>query len=251
MSDSKAQYIANTASYHVKRATTLGHGPLLTGTLVAGLTLLGGIDYVNNDLDTVGTAQQETVMQQLEESKTDVLTNVREYQTALRTQNATPTDENKAVLTQERQELKDASLSFFGQLLTNGSMQDGLDISEADAKTLLQDLKSEARDFNWGTHVNSAIPGIFDNGINYAENLDEVRTEHRSDGTESVSDAFATASNMAYMAERANGDDGLAYFGFVILSIIMGAVAGTTLNGKRYSTNNLRKPTPPAPKKYH
>ena len=251
MSDTKAQYIADTASYHVKRATTLGSGPFWTGTLIAGLAMLGGIDYVNNDLDTDGTAQQETILQELQESKADVLTNVREYQTALRTQNSAPTDQNQAVLEQERQELKDASLSFFGQLLTNGSMQDGLDISEEDAKTLLQDLKSEARDFNWGAHVNSAIPDIFENGIEYAENLDEARAEFRSDGTESVSDAFTTAHNVTYKAMRANKEDPFAYFGFAILALILGGVSGGVLHDQRHKTNRLRKPEAPPPKKYH
>ncbi|TNE31691.1 MAG: hypothetical protein EP349_03515 [Alphaproteobacteria bacterium] len=242
-------YHAKLAGYHIGKKATLGAGPVIGGIAAALLLGTGAIDFINNDLDPTGTDQQQQVLEQLQTQKASLLTQISEYQDLQRQSHATETDET--TLQAAQTSLQESGMRFFADLLTSGSMQHGLDIGEADAKTLLEELKSDAGDFDWGRHVNSAIPDMIAYGIDYAENLDEARADHRHEGTEALAQRFSIASEITADARQANEMDFLGYFIAIMLSALAGLGAGAALDEGGKKMRYASKPTkPPAQPKH-
>jgi len=245
---SQAKYYLETTKYHVRRATTLGAGPVISALTIAATTAFVGVDLLNNDVDQHGTEYRDAVFAELEDNKATMMQDLREYQTILKQKNNSPDADAalSATLDKESDDLKHSSQVFFSTLLTNGSMQDGLDISEQDVKSLLMDISNESRDFNWGVHVDSSIETILENGVNYAGNLDEVRAEHRNDGTQSLSDSFGTAGNLAYDAKKMDESDGFLYFLGGLCTVFLTIFSGLGLSDSgRQRTQYMNKPQKP------
>lgn len=240
-------YRAKLAGYHIGKKATLGAGPVIGGIAAALLLGTGAVDLINNDLDPAGTDLQQQTLEQLQQQKNSLLTQIAEYQDLQRQSHAAGTDD--ATLEAAQSSLQETGMRFFADLLTSGSMQHGLDIGEADAKTLLEELKSDAGDFDWGRHVHSSIPDMIEFGIDYAENLDEARADHRHEGTEALTQRFSIASDIVTDAKKANEMDPLAYFALLMLSLLGGLGAGAALDegGKkmRYASKPEKPPQQP------
>lgn len=193
-------YHAKLAGYHIGRHVTLGATPFFMATVAS---LWGGtavFDAINNDLDPTGTTLQQQTVEQLQTQKASLLTQIAAYQNLQRQNYTLKTD--KATLQTAKTSLQESTMRFFADLVGNGSMQDGLDVGEADVKAILEELKSGARDFDWQQHVNNSIPDMIEYGIDYANNLDEVRTLHRHEGTEPLTQRFSIAKDIIKEAKQ-------------------------------------------------
>jgi len=247
---SQLTYRAKLAGYHIGKKTTLGSGPIWGGIGATLLLCAGAVDLINNDLDANGTDRQQQTLEQLQEQKTSLLTQVSEYQN-LQRQNHSTTDTENMDIQAAKTSLRANGMQFFADLLTSGSMQHGLDIGEADAKTLLEELKSDAGDFDWGRHIHPSVPDIMEFGIDYAENLDEARAEHRHEGTETLAHRFSIANDIVVDAKNANKDDIFAHLVLLMLSLFAGIGAGAALDEGGKKMRYMSKPTPPPPHPKH
>ncbi len=246
---SQLTYRAKLAGYHIGKKATLGSGPFIGGITAALLLGVGAVDLINNDLDPAGTDLQQQTLEQLQQQKTSLLTQIVEYQDLQRQSHEMETEET--TLQTAQTSLQESGMKFFADLLTSGSMQHGLDIGEADAKNLLEELKSDAGDFDWGKHVNSSIPTMMEYGINYAENLDEARADNRHEGTEALTERFAIANKIAANAKQSNELNLLLYFGTLMISALAGLGAGAALDEGGKKMRYASKPTkPPAQPKH-
>jgi len=227
------KYKAKLAGYKGAKLIGSNTGIVLTGLLVGATALTQSFDLATVETDTQGTEFQETVLTALQNDQADLIEQVNTYQ-ELRQQtiDGIATDED---LETAQNALKQSSMSFFSDLLINGSTQDGLDIAETDAEELLTTLQHNVRDFDWGTHVDERLPNIISYGINHANYLDEGREDHLYDGIGTLEDKFAVASDIAKSTQK-NSENQVFFYMLVVFGSLLGglfASAGADTLGRK------------------
>lgn len=238
------KYKAKLAGYKGAKLITSGPGQIITA-LAVGVAIFGqGLDIVEKDIDPNGTQNQSALMEELQEQKQDLITQVGAYQD-LRNQVLNGNAEESSLETAQA-DLKQNTMQFFTDLLTNGSMSEGLDIGETDAVQLIEELQLGVRDFDWGSQVDEGLPYVIERIQENGKFLDEARAEVRAEGVGKLSDRFENAKAIGNGAYSESSDYGLFYM-LVFFASVMGAlITGATTDSIGKQVKKLRKPEPPA-----
>lgn len=230
MTKSNLEYHVKNVGYHLGNAldTDKAHWAV---SLIAGLTLpimaYNGIVF-SDDIDTNGNANAETVMAELSEQKTDLLAQVAQYQAILAQQDAHEKlgEQEKSFdladdLMRQEYKLRDVSHDFFSKLLTTGD-QDGLAISETDAKDLLTNLYQQSEGMDW-EEIDERIPNIFSSSHD-AEHFDEMRANITIDKDDNLQTRFDKASTVAVSAIKDDNNDEETMFLGTLGGLLSGAI---------------------------
>lgn len=238
------KYKTKLAGYKGLKVITSGPGQIITAIAIGAAIFGQGLDIVDKEVDPNGTQNQSTVLAELQEQKQDLITQVGTYQD-LRNDVLNGNAEESNLETAQA-DLKQNTMQFFTDLLTNGSMSEGLDIGETDVVQLIDELQLGVRDFDWGSQVDEALPTVIERIQDNGEFLDEARAEVRAEGVGKLSDRFENAKTIGNGTYAASSDYSILYMIVFFASIMGGLVTGAATESIGKKVKKMRKPEPPA-----
>jgi len=259
MTSSKTEYYAKSAGYYAKKAadTGLAHFAVVAAASLALPWMAWESSITPDEIDINGNDNAQVVMAELTEQKDDLLSLVQTYDKLVDDKAAYEQlgqrDNALAIaddIAQAEYDLQDNSKAFFANFYTNGD-NEGLAISEVDAKELMQEFDEKDGDFDW-SQIDEAIPNLIAHAA-HAAHLDESRAKVNIDDDASLETRFNKAQSIAADAtDEAGGEAFIVFLALLLGTWLPGVIAHGFYGGLRDEVLwNARKPEKPKPKPSH